>query len=118
MPGQAATLEAIRAAAATATTPDDVLTIVERTYQLPAGSATALRLDGAVSGAADLLDPLAAAAVVDHAAQVLRRVGATAEVTLSLCQATLSEIRGAGRPRDCSPASTVRKPPRTASARP
>lgn len=105
MPGQAATLEAIRVAAASGGAagdvleplrpprgprPDDVLTIIERAYQLPAGSASALRLDGLITIPADLLDPLLLRRV-DTAAKALGQVGATAEVTLSLCQATPSE---------------------------
>jgi hypothetical protein len=90
VPGQAATLEAIRVAAVKATAPDDVLTLVERAYQLPAGSVAALRLDGMVSRPADLLDPLLLQRVA-HAARTLRHLGATAAVAISLCQETLTE---------------------------
>jgi hypothetical protein len=92
VPAQAATLEAIRATAGTATTVDDVLAVVGHAYQLPAGSATVMRLDGLVTQPTDLRDPLLLRCV-DRAAQILRRVGATAEVTLSLCQAALSETQ-------------------------
>jgi hypothetical protein len=90
IPAQAATLEATRVAAGSATTVDAVLAIVEQAYQLPPESAAALRLDGLVTHPADLRDPMLLRRVID-AAQTLRRLGATSGVALRLCQAELTE---------------------------
>lgn len=93
IPAGAATLETIRAA--THTSPlDTILSIIERTYQLPAGSATALRLDGLITQPADLRVPSLLRRAV-HAAQTLRRLGTSADVALRLCQAAPSAATSA-----------------------
>jgi len=90
LPAQGATLEALRgAAAATGAIVDGALAVVEQAFELT-DAVAALRLDGRMTAATDLLDPLLLRQVVD-AARALRRLGAPATTSASLCAATLSE---------------------------
>lgn len=94
LPGGAATLEAIRTATSATGALDSALAILEWLFQLPGGSTIALRLDGLLTKPAELRDPILLDRVV-HAAQTLRRLGATSEVASSLCQLQQSETTAA-----------------------
>jgi hypothetical protein len=90
VPAGAATLEAIRKATESTETVDTILTIIGRAHELPADAAKVLHLDGLVTRPGDLRDPLLLTQVI-RAALILRRLGATADVSASLCALEQSE---------------------------
>ena len=84
LPGGAALLESVRAAAAQAgAAVQDALDPFVRAWALPGDATDALTLDGAIGAPADLLDPLRLGRVCDVAI-LLRRLRITAAVLLQL----------------------------------
>jgi hypothetical protein len=84
-PQQSAGIEQIRIAAGNPL--DTALDAIAALFMLPTGSKDALKLDGEIAQASDLLDPLKLRRVL-HAARTIRRSSSTGAVLLGLCAGT------------------------------
>jgi hypothetical protein len=83
-PQQSAGVEQIRLAAGNSL--GAALDIIAALFMLPSGSTDALKLDGEIAHASDLLDPLKLRKVL-RAARTIRRSSSTADLLLGVCAA-------------------------------